>query len=289
MRLLADYMRHLDKAYEPTILVTERELRFAHEFPQGVRIEVLDEGMKYSNAPHTIWKIYAEAKRHDLVVSWAELTPTYLAATGALLGGRPTIGWIHQNLSRIFELKMRPAFHKPIMHFIYSKLDATVGCSKEVADDLRENHHLSNSLAIVNGVDVDRVREMSQLAMPERLAWVFDEPVVVNVAGLQYQKHPQLLINAHKRLIDEGIRHRVLWIGDGPLRAECEKLIADLGVQKSFILGGYVDNPWPVMRAGRVFALVSRFEGSPLVVAEAPGAERADCRRRLPQRTQRDS
>ena len=113
---------------------------------------------------------------------------------------------------------MRPAVHKPIMHLIYSKLNATVGCSKEVADDLRENHHLSNSVAIVNGVNVDRIREMSQLPIPQRLAWVFDEPVVINVAGLQFQKHPDLLIAPHKRLLDEGIRHRVLWIGDGPLR-----------------------------------------------------------------------
>lgn len=269
MRMLADYMRHLDKTFEPTIIVTERELRFADEFPKNVRIEVLDEGMKYKNAAHTIWKIYGEARRHDLVVSWAELTPTYFAATASLLGGRPTIGWIHQNLTRIFDLKMRPSVHKPIMRFIYSRLDATVGCSQEVADDLRERHHLSNSVAIVNGVDVDRIREMSQLPIPERLRPVFEEPVVINVAGLQYQKHPDLLIKAHKRLIDEGIRHRMLWIGDGPLREECEKLIAELGVQETAILGGYANNPWPLMRASRVFALSSRFEGYALVVAEA--------------------
>ena len=282
MRLLADYMRHLDKAFEPTIVVTERELRFAGEFPKEVRIEVIDEGMKYSNAPSTIWKIYSEARRHDLVVSWAELTPTYFTATAAFLGRCPTIGWIHRNLSRIFELKMRPAVHRPIMRFIYSKLDAAVGCSKEVADDLRDQHHLTNSIAIVNGVDVDRIRQMAQLPVPERFQPVFEEPTVINVAGLQYQKYPELLIKAHKRLIDEGIRHRMLWIGDGPLRQECERLIAELGVQKSAILGGFADNPWPLIKASSAFALVSRFEGSPLVVAEALALSvpivAADCR-----------
>jgi glycosyltransferase involved in cell wall biosynthesis len=269
MRMLADYLRHLDKAFEPTIIVTERELRLAGEFPSGVRIEVIDEAMKYSNAAHTIWKLYAEARRHDLVVSWAELTPTYLTATAAFLGRRPTIGWIHQNLTRIFELKMRPAVHKPVMHFFYSRLNATVGCSKEVANDLRENHHLLNSIAIVNGVDVDRIREMSQLPIPDQFRSVFEEPVIINAAVLQYQKYPELLIRAHKRLIDEGIRHRMLWIGDGNLRGDCEKLIAELGVQKSAILGGFVDNPWPLIRASKVFSLVSRFEGYALVVAEA--------------------
>ena len=33
MRLLADYMRHLDKAFEPTIVVTERELHLPANFP----------------------------------------------------------------------------------------------------------------------------------------------------------------------------------------------------------------------------------------------------------------
>jgi glycosyltransferase involved in cell wall biosynthesis len=269
MRLLADYMRHLDRAFEPTILVTEHELRFAGEFPPEVPIEVLDEGMRYMNAPHTLWKMYDLARRNDLVVSWAELTPTYLAATAAILSNRPAVGWIHQNLSRIFNLKMRPAMHKPILRLFYSNIAATVGCSKEVAEDLRDKHHLSNSLAIVNGVDVDRIREMAQLPIPEPLRSVFDQPVIINVAGLQYQKHPDLLFRAHKILLDQGIVHRVLWIGDGPLRGEMEKLIAELGIGDSAILGGYVDNPWPLIKAAKVFALVSRFEGCPLVVAEA--------------------
>jgi glycosyltransferase involved in cell wall biosynthesis len=270
LRLLANFLRYLDKSYQFTIMVLSDELRFASEFPPEARMIVLKNGTRYINVPFTIWKIYSEARQHDLVVSWAELTPTYLSALGTFPARRPIIGWIHTNLSQVFDRKLRPArLHKPVMRLIYPNLVATVGCSLEVTADLVEVHKIPNAMAIVNAIDINQVRELSNEPIPENLRPLFDEPVVINVAALHFQKNPDNLLRAHKMLLERGVHHRLLWVGNGPMTDEIKSMVKELGIEKTVTLAGFINNPWPLMKAATTFCLSSRFEGYALVLAEA--------------------
>src|SRR5205085_6409514 len=51
MRLLADYLRYLDKANEVTLFVLDPDLRFDNEFPAEARRVVLPKGGHYFRAP----------------------------------------------------------------------------------------------------------------------------------------------------------------------------------------------------------------------------------------------
>jgi hypothetical protein len=105
------------------------------------------------------------------------------------------IGWVHANLTRVFELGQRPRkLHGPVMRRIYPRLAAVMGCADGVGDDLRNNFHLANAGAIPNGTDVDRCRRLAEAPVPERLRHVFDRPVIVNVAAFHCQKNQQLLL-----------------------------------------------------------------------------------------------
>jgi glycosyltransferase involved in cell wall biosynthesis len=271
MRLLADYLRYLDKSFKVTLFVIEPELRFAGEFPADARRVVLQDGRKYSKTPATIWKLYQEAKEQDLVVGWAELTPTYLTALGALMGGKPVVGWVHAHLSQIFALKQRPAgLHLPVIRLVYPNLAAVVGCSEGVRDDLRDNLRIPNAMAIVNGIDIARVQRLAEEPLPEAHRKFFDDlPVLITVAACTFQKNQEILISAHSRLMSEGLKHRLLYVGDGPLRPALEAQAAELGVAETVSFAGYVDNPYPYMKHSCAFVLSSRWEGHPLCLAEA--------------------
>jgi glycosyltransferase involved in cell wall biosynthesis len=271
MRLLADYLRYLDKSFKVTLFVIEPELRFANEFPADARRVVLSDGRKYSKTANTIWRLYQEAKEQDLIVGWAELTPTYLTALGALMGRKPVIGWVHAHLSQIFALKQRPGgLHLPAIRLVYPNLAAVVGCSEGVRDDLRDNLRIPNAMAIVNGIDIARVEQLAEAPLPEAHQKFFEDiPVLVTVAVCTFQKNQEILISAHSQLMREGHRHRLLFVGDGPLRPKLEAQAAELGVSDTVTFAGYVDNPYPYMKRATAFVLSSRWEGHPLCLAEA--------------------
>jgi len=270
MRLLADYLRYLDPAFEVTLFALEEDRRFEHEFPADCRKLFQPQTGRMTALPSQLWNIYRAARGHDLVVSWMELTPTYLSYLVGLLRGVPVIGWVHANLTRVFELGQRPKkLHLPCIRRVYPRLAAAMGCAQGVGDDLRENFGLANAGAISNGIDVDRVRRQSLQPVPARLAHVFGKPVVINVAALHFQKNQQLLLRGHAKLRESGVDHNLLFVGSGPLEQQLRDQAEDLGVGESVAFSGYVDNPYPLIRAARTFVLSSHWEGLPLVVAEA--------------------
>jgi glycosyltransferase involved in cell wall biosynthesis len=270
MRLLADYLRHLDVRFEVTLFSTGDDLRFDREFPADARRVIRANGLSLPRLPGTLWRLWREARRHDLVVCWAELKPTYVGAVAAWMARRPVVGWVHVHLSRIFDLKMRPGWlHRPVMRWIYPRLDAVVGCSQAVAADLAGPLGIGSAMAISNGIDLQAVRALAEAPLPEALRWVYEQPVVISVAVLMEQKNPALLLRAHARLREQGVGHRLLMVGSGPMRRELEQLAEALGVGQSVVFAGFVDNPYPLIKAARVLALASRFEGYALVLAEA--------------------
>ncbi|RHW18587.1 glycosyltransferase [Sphingomonas gilva] len=90
-------------------------------------------------------------------------------------------------------------------------------------------------------------------------------PFVLGVGRLNPQKRWDRLIESVSRLPD---LHLVI-LGDGPERLRLEALATRLGVTARVHLPGHSGDPLAAMRAARVVALTSDFEGIPAVLREA--------------------
>ena len=95
-----------------------------------------------------------------------------------------------------------------------------------------------------------------------------EPPVILGVGRLTVQKDFPTLIRAFadvraKRVV------RLVVLGEGKDRVELEALVKSLGVQDDVALPGFVDNPYPYMRAAALFVLSSQWEGFGNVLAEA--------------------
>ena len=95
------------------------------------------------------------------------------------------------------------------------------------------------------------------------------EVTLVQVSRLVEQKAVDRLIKVHSKLIKEGYQHKIIVIGDGPLRYKLEKTIQEEGVSETFKLIGARENPYPYIKKADYFCLFSNFEGYPMVVEEA--------------------
>ena len=190
-------------------------------------------------------------------------TAWFYGAWAAFLARRPLVYTEHDR-------SFPPPPRIQALHRLLARLTrAVVAVSGEVADNLRRYEGIDDVRVIPNGVDGHRFRPASEgerSARRRALGLGEGEVVLGTVGRLDPLKDHRLLIEAVTGL--EG-SWRLLVVGDGPLRAELERLVQErsLGGRVVF-LGERRDVP-ELLRAMDAFVLPSRSEGLPMALLEA--------------------
>lgn len=96
-----------------------------------------------------------------------------------------------------------------------------------------------------------------------------DLPVICAVGRLSAEKGFERLIVIHKRLLEEGIAHRLVIVGDGEDRDYIRRIVNAVDAQDSVILAGYQLNPYPYMKKSKFVVCSSFTEGLPVIAMEA--------------------
>lgn len=89
------------------------------------------------------------------------------------------------------------------------------------------------------------------------------------IARIEDQKNPLFVVELLAKLPD---RFHLVWIGDGRLRAEMERLADEMGVTRRLHIDGWKRDARCRLSAFDAFLLPSRFEGFPLAILEAMAA-----------------
>ncbi|QOR73360.1 glycosyltransferase [Cruoricaptor ignavus] len=94
-------------------------------------------------------------------------------------------------------------------------------------------------------------------------------PLFLSVGTVFPQKGFDRLLRVHKKLLEEGLPHRIQIVGDGYDFENIKKLRSELGLENSAEMTGFTDNPYPYFKNADYFVLSSRYEGFPTVLFEA--------------------
>jgi len=94
-------------------------------------------------------------------------------------------------------------------------------------------------------------------------------PFILAVGRLNYQKAYDLLLAAFAAVSQKYPAWRLAIAGDGNLRHDLPALAEKLGIAGRVDWLGQVTDPFPYYRAADIFALPSRFEGTPNALLEA--------------------
>ena len=95
------------------------------------------------------------------------------------------------------------------------------------------------------------------------------EPLFISVGTIFPQNGFDRLLKVHKKLLDEGFKHRILILGDGRDFEIIKNLKTELGVHETATMLGFTDNPYPYFKNADFYVLSSRYEGFPTVLFEA--------------------
>ena len=172
------------------------------------------------------------------------------------------IAWVHCDLS----MKFADSADFPAKaQKIYDKFDSIVCVSQSVKAGFEKLFGKDERISVIYNTVNDK--EIIRLADADTV--VKTEPTVLAVGRLSKQKRFDRLISAHKKLIDEDVKHRLMIMGEGAERASLEKLISDLSLSGSVELIGYRDNPYPYIKAADVCVCSSDYEGISTFITES--------------------
>lgn len=239
-------------------------LVFKNKFFQRVFNFYKYRSMKYFY--NIIYKIKVGMK-NDVEIAFLEGEPTRFVSK-SLNKNSKKIAWVHTDLE-----KCRPSNINEQDRNIYKKFDEVVcvsNSSKNVFDKIYNDINV-NSKVIYNFIDNNKINELAN----EKKELDFKNKTIIGIGRLTYIKRFDLLIKAHRKVIDIGINHDLVIVGEGEEKESLFNLAKELKVEKTVRFLGFKQNPYPYIKSADVFIMASEFEGFSLVIAEAASLNKA--------------
>ncbi len=159
------------------------------------------------------------------------------------------------------------------MKYLYRHADALLVPSVGAADDFADYVGFDRSRIAVVPSPIITPRFYDLLHQPLDHPWFRpgEPPVILGVGELCRRKDFTTLIRAFAQIADR-VEHRLVILGEGRARARLEAEVNRLNLTHRVLLPGFVDNPYPYMKASALFVLSSLWEGLGAVIVEALAA-----------------
>jgi glycosyltransferase involved in cell wall biosynthesis len=152
----------------------------------------------------------------------------------------------------------------------YAQADAIIAISGAVARALVESGIPKERIEIVpSGIDLSRPFLPASSETLARVGVPLGSPIVVQVAQLVGHKDPVTFVRAIAKARQLVPSLHALLVGDGPLRSEVERAIAELGLRGVVHLTGYREDADSLLAAANVATLSSSEEGLGTVLLDA--------------------
>jgi CDP-glycerol glycerophosphotransferase (TagB/SpsB family)/glycosyltransferase involved in cell wall biosynthesis len=237
------------------------------------------------------WTRCFGSSRFDYVIDFSGYGPFWATLMLHAPGSRRAI-WMHNDLAadahRETNGKRRHLRDLTGVFSLYAEYDRLVSVSPSLATINRESLssfarpekfvsalNLVNARHVLGQASVDLGEAVADPATGELPEWARelvqrpDVATFITVGRLSSEKNQARLIRAFAIVHATTPATRLVIVGHGPLFAELEQLIAELGLDGVVWLVGHQTNPYALMAVADCFVLSSNYEGQPMVLLEA--------------------
>ncbi|MDC8000251.1 glycosyltransferase family 4 protein [Aequorivita todarodis] len=259
---------------------TEHPLLSVIKKNEKIRIYSFGKGSVYN--PFLVFKIIPFLKKYDVVhvhlfpaLYWVALAKSLSFANTKIIFTE------HSTLNR-----RRNLFGKYFDKFIYSKYSKIIAISELVRENLKKHLNFDDKRfsIIENGVDLEKI---STALASENDFFQNSDPnqkIIIQVSRFIYPKDQKTVINALKYLPSS---IKLILVGDGILRKDCENLVEQLKLEDRVnFLGVRMDVP-QLLKSSDIIVLSSVYEGlslssiegmasgKPFIASDVPGLTEA--------------
>lgn len=255
-RVISILTRHLVNAEIPVELVLYFDSEPFYEIHPNVKITYVERETKSKNIlKNTLWLRRYFKRNADLVVSFlAQYNMVALAA--AFATGVPVIV-ADRNDPRHMPMQAPVRWARNLLYHLANQV---------IVQTQHNKAYFSKTLQkkckiIYNPIDLGEKK--GQALRTEK------KHRIVSVARLMKQKNQLMLLDAFAKVKQAFPDHTLTIYGEGPLREELERRVAELDLRGSVILPGNTQNVFDYIADAELFVLSSDFEGMPNALIEA--------------------
>lgn len=271
---LIHLLSHLDySCYDVTLILEKKEGIFLHSLPKEVHV------LEYKISTHSFVvfrKIYNRIKlikwknklKNKFIFSCSFATYSIPGAHLALAGSQNNTLWMHGNYYILYnqdEKKMG----KFLDTIFVNKFKRLVFVSEENLRDVTRHYEGIKSKSVIcnNFIDAEEVLKKSK----EKVSFKRKKcPLFVNVGRHEeHQKRLSRIIEASRRLKEEGYEFQILFIGDGADHVWYKEMVKSYQLEDVILFLGRQKNPFPYYKLSDAVLLSSAYEGYPVVFLEA--------------------
>jgi glycosyltransferase involved in cell wall biosynthesis len=284
-KVLVTFLKNLpEDKYEIDLLLNLYSGKYLSEVPDWINILYLNKGemittnriqdipqkiyrVVYQNLlkafPQLLYQGILKGKKYD--VEFAAIHGMRDEILNSSLKSSKKIVWIHNDLTEV-----KGYTNDEIRKFFgFDKIMVISEKIKETFLGLAQNKSEEQKIEkIYNPLDTDEILNKAEKPV---LNYSFDSslPTFISVGTVFPQKGFDRLLKVHKRLLDEGFKHKILIVGNGYDFENIKKIKSELGVDNTATMLGFTDNPYPYFKHADFYILSSRYEGFPTVLFEA--------------------
>ncbi len=219
---------------------------------------------------HLKVKKLVKKKKYDMVITFYQFLPTYLANNSYY----KNVLWLHGSLEH-FIGGSKNLFKKMYLRK-FKKYDKVVTISDEMLDQLLTIYPQLNEsqvARIYNPLDFNLIAKKSidKGSLSETEKQIISKPFICHVSRVdENQKDISTLIKAYANVIAcSAITHNLVIVGSGPDVDNLKALSEKMGVSEKVCFIGNQLNPYVWMKQADALVLSSKFEGFGLVLVEA--------------------
>lgn len=276
----------LSKHFDVTLIVMDS---FQIDYPYNGKmidldVSLMDRGILkrlYNMASSTL-KLRKLKNEHvfDLVISHGELANL----PNVFSGGKKNILTVHEN--RFAALKdMQGKFVNKMIKYIYSakSVSKVVTVSKGIRESFIENLGMNEASidTIYNPYNIDEIKRFSKEDLGE-FSSLFEHQVLSITGRLTMQKGQWYLLRIFRALKNTNPDLKLVILGDGEMKEQIIELSKDLGLKTYSVWSeegfdnsfdvyfmGFQKNPFKFVKASKLFAMTSLWEGFGNTIVEA--------------------
>src|ERR1700712_1995747 len=158
--------------------------------------------------------------------------------------------------------------YQPVVTFSINKSDGVTAVSEHLRKDTFEFFEIENEIRVIpNFIDLTRFSLKAKDHFKKAIA-PSGEKILIHTSNFRKVKRTQDVIRIFAKVIEK-IPSKLLMVGDGEERAECEQLCRDLGVNDNVRFLGKQDAIEEILSVSDLFLMPSQSESFGLAALEA--------------------